>query len=77
MDHKYVIISDAYPIIFANPIEHAKFSGVGKITSAGFYRVVLGVVDVYGKSESLGIGIKDKDWDQHLLQRLIFEREGY
>ena len=69
---KYVIIGEAFPILFYGTFEHKDFKNMGKITSAGFCKVYEdGSVICSGRSESLNIGVGELD--VRLITKMLFE----
>ena len=82
MKIKYVILDEAYPVIFGECNKHSDFKRAGLPTSAGFCSIhaepdnsptaicpVKLVVSCWGKSESLGIGSAPND--AQIIQRLF------
>jgi hypothetical protein len=71
---KYIIFDKQYPLIFPDSILHYDcWLNHGVPTSAGHLRIKRGKVELYGESESLGIGI-DKDDIKLIINLLEKER---
>lgn len=69
MDKKYVVLNEAFPIVFIG-VEHSVFTQLGKVTSAGFCRIVDGKVEVFGHSHSLQM--EPEPFDAMLIQHMLF-----
>lgn len=85
MKLKYVIINEAFPILFGEYFKHSDFaSGHGKVTSAGFVTIkeietpegspfcVARMLQAGCYGESVSLGVKsDPEWDQKLIERVL------
>jgi len=60
METKYIIHNSVFPILFIHPL-HKDMAAHGTVTSAGFFKLVSGRVEVYGHSHSLKLGPGPED----------------
>lgn len=67
-ERKFIMLDYTMPICFIVP-KHKDMAVHGKITSAGFFKVVNGRIETYGKSESLNM-TPHKD-DAHILEHFF------
>lgn len=74
-DQKYVVIDKGgleVAVLFPELLDHSDFKKIGKVVSAGFFRVNFNRnnVSVYGQSTSLGC-MKSRPQDAALIMQLL------
>jgi hypothetical protein len=68
---KYIMIDDAFPVVFHDALVHAEVArGLGRPTSAGFVSGDGEVFVAYGKSISLD-NLPSKDDDSRILTKFL------
>lgn len=68
---KYIMINNAFPILFPECISHTSIKVDGRITSAGFVKSDLS--ECYGKS--IGLKLKSDPDDIKLIRMLLKNRD--
>ncbi len=68
---KYVMLNHCVPILFTNDIMHKVFKKIDNrtVTSAGFFSILNGKVNVFGKSESLNL--QPEPGDEVFIAKLL------
>lgn len=76
MEMKYVIVDHIFPIIFTDAHNHKQFQYIGKVTSAGFFRIVsegtVERVETYGCSQSLNM--VPNEHDKNVISNFLFKK---
>lgn len=68
---KYIIVDDCFPVLFHAGFKHDQVKTMGKVTSAGFFKIINGEVSTFGKS--LGLNMEPGDFDAEIIQKFLFD----
>ncbi len=83
MKLKYVVFNEAFPVVFGEYFAHRDIKAMGEPTSAGFFSLKevearpehdtcsVKWIEVHPYGESVSLGLKSKETDRFLLERLF------
>ena len=83
MKMKYVVFDGAYPMVFGEYFQHKDVRALGRPTSAGFLQIkevearpehntcCAQYTEVHPYGESISLGLKSKEEDKFLLEKLF------